>query len=201
MNGLFGRSLLKGLFLVFSLHARCQEDSVSQIADTRLRTSGFRTFLMGKNYRDEWTTPVKAPILDLKSLNITSLKEGGGKETRSLHIEEDSAKKFDLRSVEKFPEKAVPDALKETAAQKLVEDGMATFENVDAVMEATGFKMGPFKLMDLIGIDINLAVTESLYRAFDEATRFEPSSIQVEKVKKNELGKKTGKGFYIYQNK
>ena len=111
MNGLFGRSLLKGLFLVFSLHARCQEDSVSRIADTRLRTSGFRTFLMGKNYRDEWTTPVKAPILDLKSLNITSIKEGGGKETRSLHIEEDSAKKFDLRSVEKFPENAVPSEL------------------------------------------------------------------------------------------
>ena len=125
MNGLFGRSLLKGLFLVFSLHARCQEDSVSQIADTRLRTSGFRTFLMGKNYRDEWTTPVKAPILDLKSLNITSIKEGGGKETRSLHIEEDSAKKFDLRSVEKFPENAVPSELRKTVFEKLALDGLS----------------------------------------------------------------------------
>lgn len=84
---------------------------------------------------------------------------------------------------------------------KMVEEGITSFEQVDKILEATGFKMGPFKLMDLIGIDINLAVTESLYHAFDEATRFEPSSIQVEKVKKNELGKKTGKGFYIYQNK
>ena len=84
---------------------------------------------------------------------------------------------------------------------KMVEEGAASFEQVDKILEATGFKMGPFKLMDLIGIDINLAVTESMYHAFDKATRFEPSSIQVEKVKKNELGKKTGKGFYIYQNK
>ena len=84
---------------------------------------------------------------------------------------------------------------------KMVEEGSASFEQVDKILEATGFKMGPFKLMDLIGIDINLAVTESMYHAFDKATRFEPSSIQVEKVKKNELGKKTGKGFYIYQNK
>jgi len=84
---------------------------------------------------------------------------------------------------------------------KIVEEGVASFEQVDEILEANGFKMGPFKLMDLIGIDINLAVTESLYHAFDETTRFEPSSIQVEKVKKNELGKKTGKGFYIYPDK
>jgi len=84
---------------------------------------------------------------------------------------------------------------------KIVEEGVASFEQVDEILEANGFKMGPFKLMDLIGIDINLAVTESLYHAFDETTRFEPSSIQVERVKKNELGKKTGKGFYIYPDK
>lgn len=84
---------------------------------------------------------------------------------------------------------------------KIVEEGVASVEQVDAILEANGFRMGPFRLMDLIGLDINLAVTESLYHAFDETTRFEPSSIQVEKVKKNELGKKTGKGFYIYQNK
>src|SRR6185437_15566501 len=46
---------------------------------------------------------------------------------------------------------------------KIVEEGVASFEQVDEILEANGFKMGPFKLMDLIGIDINLAVTESLY--------------------------------------
>ncbi len=83
-------------------------------------------------------------------------------------------------------------------AMKIVEQGIATIENVDEVMEASGFKMGPFKLMDLIGMDINLAVSQSLYEAFNGTERFKPSSIQVDKVAKGELGKKTGKGFYEY---
>ena len=83
-------------------------------------------------------------------------------------------------------------------ALKLVELGIASFETVDKVMEATGFKMGPFKLMDLIGMDINLAVSTSLYEAFNKEERFEPSPIQVSKVEKGELGKKSGKGFYSY---
>ena len=81
---------------------------------------------------------------------------------------------------------------------KIVEEGIASYEDVDTILEATGFKMGPFKLMDLIGMDINLAVSQSMYHAFNEVERFKPSPIQVEKVKKGELGKKTGKGFYDY---
>ncbi len=83
-------------------------------------------------------------------------------------------------------------------AMKLVENGIATIENADDIMEATGFKMGPFRLMDLIGMDINLAVSRSLYEASGEAERFKPSPIQIDKVAKGELGKKTGKGFYQY---
>jgi 3-hydroxybutyryl-CoA dehydrogenase len=85
-------------------------------------------------------------------------------------------------------------------ALKLVENGIASYEEVDTILEATGFKMGPFKLMDLIGMDINLAVSQSIYNAFHEAERFKPSLIQIEKVKNGELGKKTGKGFYNYSN-
>ena len=83
-------------------------------------------------------------------------------------------------------------------AMKLVEEKIATFENVDDIMEATGFKMGPFRLMDLIGMDINLSVSQSMYEAFDHAERFKPSPLQIEKVKNGELGRKTGKGFYKY---
>jgi 3-hydroxybutyryl-CoA dehydrogenase len=83
-------------------------------------------------------------------------------------------------------------------AMKMVEQGNATIENVDELMEATGFKMGPFKLMDLIGMDINLAVSQSLYAAFNNEERFKPSQLQIDKVAANELGKKTGKGFYKY---
>ena len=83
-------------------------------------------------------------------------------------------------------------------AMKLVEGGVASFENVDAIMEATGFKMGPFKLMDLIGMDINLSVSQSIYEAFNKPERFKPSQIQIDKVKNSELGKKTRQGFYKY---
>ena len=83
-------------------------------------------------------------------------------------------------------------------AMKLVESGITDLESVDAIMEATGFKMGPFRLMDLIGIDINLAVSKSIYEASNNEERFRPSHLQQEKVDKGELGKKTGKGFYDY---
>lgn len=83
-------------------------------------------------------------------------------------------------------------------AMKLVEEGVASFENVDAIMESSGFKMGPFKLMDLIGMDINLSVSQSIYEAFNKVERFKPSDLQIEKVSKNTLGRKTGEGFYKY---
>jgi 3-hydroxybutyryl-CoA dehydrogenase len=83
-------------------------------------------------------------------------------------------------------------------AMKLVENSIATIEQVDEMMVTSGFKMGPFTLMDLIGNDINLAVSQSLYDACNKAERFKPSILQIDKVEKGELGKKTGKGFYNY---
>ena len=71
-------------------------------------------------------------------------------------------------------------------------------EHIDALMENAGFKMGPFKLMDLIGMDINLAVSQSVYHAFNENPRFKPSPMQEQKVAEGNLGRKTGKGFYDY---
>jgi 3-hydroxybutyryl-CoA dehydrogenase len=84
-------------------------------------------------------------------------------------------------------------------AMKLVEEGVASFETADEIMEASGFKMGPFKLMDLIGMDINLAVSQSIYDAFGQEERFKPSVLQIEKVAAGKLGKKTGRGFYNYE--
>jgi 3-hydroxybutyryl-CoA dehydrogenase len=84
-------------------------------------------------------------------------------------------------------------------AMKIVESGIASIEDVDALMEASGFKMGPFKLMDLIGLDVNLAVSKSMYEAFHHTERFKPSTLQEARVAKGDLGKKTGKGFYNYK--
>ncbi len=83
-------------------------------------------------------------------------------------------------------------------AMRLVSAGVATIEDVDTIMEATGFKMGPFKLMDLIGLDVNYAVSQLVYDALDKPERLQPSPLQQQKIAEGHLGKKTGKGFYEY---
>jgi 3-hydroxybutyryl-CoA dehydrogenase len=83
-------------------------------------------------------------------------------------------------------------------AMKLVEEGSATFETIDAVMETSGFKMGPFKLMDLIGIDINYGVSNIVWEALGQPERLTPSIIQKQKLDAGDLGRKTGQGFYKY---
>lgn len=81
---------------------------------------------------------------------------------------------------------------------KLIESHAAPVEAVDALMRASGFRMGPFELMDLIGIDTNLAVTTSVYEGFGKAHKFTPSRTQQQLVARGDLGRKTGKGFYEY---
>jgi 3-hydroxybutyryl-CoA dehydrogenase len=81
---------------------------------------------------------------------------------------------------------------------RLAEDGIADFAQIDALLEATGFKMGPFKLMDLIGNDVNYAVSCSVYDQMNKPERLRPSYIQEQKVKEGNLGKKSGKGYYDY---
>lgn len=73
-------------------------------------------------------------------------------------------------------------------------------KEVDKVMrEVGGFKMGPFELMDLIGIDVNLSVTDSVYKAFFDEPRFKPHRLQKEMVDAKRYGRKTKKGFYSYE--
>ena len=84
-------------------------------------------------------------------------------------------------------------------ALRLLEQGWASAETIDAIMEASGFKMGPFKLMDLIGNDINYAVSCSVYEQLGQPKRLKPSAIQEEKVRTGKLGRKSGEGYYRYQ--
>jgi 3-hydroxybutyryl-CoA dehydrogenase len=84
-------------------------------------------------------------------------------------------------------------------ALKLAEQGVTDFQTIDTLLEASGFKMGPFRLMDLIGNDINYAVSCQVYEALGKPERLQPSPIQKEKVEKGQLGRKTGKGYYEYQ--
>jgi 3-hydroxybutyryl-CoA dehydrogenase len=87
-------------------------------------------------------------------------------------------------------------------ALRILSDGGATVETIDKVMKgAGGFPMGPFELMDLIGIDINFAATQSLFEAFFHDPRFRPSPIQQRMFLAGNLGRKTGRGFYTYGDK
>lgn len=70
---------------------------------------------------------------------------------------------------------------------------------VDQILkDVGGFKMGPFELMDLIGIDINYSVTCSVWEAYDKEPRFAPHKLQEQMVKENRFGRKTKRGFYTY---
>ena len=85
-------------------------------------------------------------------------------------------------------------------ALRVLGEGGADAATVDACCrEAGGFRMGPFELMDMIGHDVNLAVTRSVWQAFFNDPRFLPSLIQQELVDAGFLGKKTGRGFYDYR--
>ena len=81
---------------------------------------------------------------------------------------------------------------------RLAEENITSFEQTDKLMEATGFKMGPYKLMDLIGNDINYAVSCSVYEQMNKPERLKPSYMQEQKVREGKLGKKSGEGYYKY---
>ena len=83
-------------------------------------------------------------------------------------------------------------------ALRIVREGKEEdLREVDSVMKTVGgFPMGPFELMDLIGVDVNYQVTCSVWEAFDQHPRFEPHPIQRDLVEQGRWGKKTGRGFY-----
>ena len=83
---------------------------------------------------------------------------------------------------------------------KILEEQVTDHEGIDKLLESNGFKMGPFKLMDLIGVDTNFSVTQSMFASFHNDGKFRPSRIQEQKVFAGHNGRKSGKGFYDYQS-
>lgn len=82
-------------------------------------------------------------------------------------------------------------------AMRAYEAGIAPIDDLDQLARGAGFRMGPFELVDLIGMDVNLATSESVYER-TQADRFEPVSVQRELVAQGRLGRKSGSGFYDY---
>jgi 3-hydroxybutyryl-CoA dehydrogenase len=84
-------------------------------------------------------------------------------------------------------------------ALRLLEEGVADHATIDKlVRQGGGFKMGPFELMDLIGLDINFAASKSVYEASFHEPRYRPSLLQQRMVESGHLGRKTGRGWYDY---
>ena len=85
-------------------------------------------------------------------------------------------------------------------AFRLLDEGVAGVDEIDAVMRLCGgFRMGPFELMDLVGLDVNLATTTSVWERMGKPARFAPHEIQRELVERGQLGRKSGQGFYLYE--
>jgi 3-hydroxybutyryl-CoA dehydrogenase len=80
----------------------------------------------------------------------------------------------------------------------MLEAGLATVEWIDEAMRRGGFPLGPFELMDLVGIDVNLAAASAVWEGLGRPERLRPSTIQRELVAGGDLGRKTGRGFYLY---
>jgi hypothetical protein len=143
MNYFLSRSLFKLLFLLFSLHSLGQKDSIDKndtrelkdstfplsikiAANPKLKGNGIKKFLTGKGYRKEWTEPVEVPVLNLNTAygGLIPIKLGGGKETKSLLVEDSAGRQWSLRSIKKYPQNAIPPGFRRTITEKIVDDAI-----------------------------------------------------------------------------
>jgi len=111
----------------FQLNNSQQRPNTKDTANPKLKGTGFTRFLIGKNYRQEWTTPIQVPILNFKTDfgGLKTEKEGGGKQTHSLYLKSGDGRDWVLRSIEKFPEKVIAPELKGTLFENLIHDGVS----------------------------------------------------------------------------
>jgi len=141
-------------FIIAASPGNAQTDSVASKAGTFSTSSG-RIFWMGSNYRKEWNTPVKAPTLNLATEKggLTPIKKGGGKQTKSLRLEDASGREYTLRSIQKFiTDKTLPGDLQSEAAADLVSDGVSASYpfaslSMQPLADAAGVPYGKVRLV------------------------------------------------------
>lgn len=103
-------------------------DSITIAASNQFKAGGFKKFLLGENYRKEWTQPIKAEVFDMSNEmgGLRPLKRGGGHQSKSLRLVDSTNKQYVIRTVEKFvTDAALPPDLRGTIAKDLVSDGVS----------------------------------------------------------------------------
>lgn len=125
------RKLMLFSFLVFITSLVCMgqaNETATSIGSDKFKTNSSKQFWMGTNYRKEWKTPITVPILHLATEHggLKPVKRGGGKQTKSLRLEDASGRQYSLRSIQKFiTSKTLPGGLDSEAAADLVADGVS----------------------------------------------------------------------------
>jgi hypothetical protein len=103
------------------------KDSITVAAASYYKANNFKKWLLGANYREEWTQPLKVKVIDIGKekggLKVT--KKGGGMQTKSLRLEDKNGREYALRSVEKFPDITLPEEFRQTIVKDAVVDGIS----------------------------------------------------------------------------
>lgn len=131
-----------------------KEGEYTTHASSQYKASRVKQFFLGENYRKEWQQPITVPVFDIGKLNggLKILQKGGGQQTLSLRLEDPKGHEYVIRSVEKFPENAIPEMLRKTFAQDLVQDQISAAHPyaataVPAMAESAGIYHTNPKLM------------------------------------------------------
>jgi hypothetical protein len=154
------QNLIRTTFILFflatfSLLSQAQTETATQAGSTKFKNNGSKRFWMGANYRKEWLTPVTAPVINLSTEKggLTPVKRGGGKQTKSLRLEDAQGRQYTLRSIQKFiTSKTLPFDLQSEAAEDLVADGVSASYpyaslSVGPLADAAGVPYGKVKLV------------------------------------------------------
>jgi len=132
--GLLTASLLAPCALAAQVYA--PRDSVTMVPGAHYRAGSFHRFFFGTRYRALWTTPIKVPVLDLKTFagGLKPTVRGGGQQTKSLRFAGADGRTYQFRSIDKDPTTILPPELKETFAAEILRDQISSGHPVGAVV-------------------------------------------------------------------
>src|SRR3954464_4317250 len=156
-------SLLRGSLSAFAVAvtataaaAQSSSRDTLQAAGPQYRASGLHRFLLGKEYRPAWSTPIRVPFLDLDHFagGLTVVSKGGGQQTKSLLLRAEDGREFFFRSIDKDPSAALPLELRGTVASSVVRDQTSSaFPTaplvVNRLLDAAGIPHGSSRLFVL----------------------------------------------------